>query len=86
MILTNAKIYDLTDKTFKSGSLEIDNGIIKNIYWGKNFDTPECKDMNGALLMPGFVDAHTHGRNGFDFNTASKEEMQIMKDGFVVSA
>lgn len=82
MILSNAKIFDVSDKSFKLGSIEISDGKIKNIYWGETFATPDSKDMNGAMLMPGFIDAHTHGRNGYDFNKASVEEMKIMAKGY----
>ena len=39
----------------------------------------EVRDLGGAYLCPGLVDVHTHGRKGFDFNTASESEMALMR-------
>lgn len=36
-------------------------------------------DAVGLTVLPGLVDVHTHGRAGYDFNTASAEEMAQMK-------
>ena len=36
-------------------------------------------DARGLTVLPGLVDVHTHGRAGYDFNTASAEEMARMK-------
>lgn len=36
-------------------------------------------DAKGMTVLPGLVDVHTHGRAGFDFNTATKEQMLNMK-------
>ena len=34
---------------------------------------------DGLLVLPGLVDIHTHGRGGYDFSTATTDEMQRMK-------
>ena len=78
MIFTNSKIYDAATKSFKNGTIEVENGIIKNISFGEPEFENGAIDMKGAMLIPGFIDAHTHGRNGFDFNTASAEDMKTM--------
>lgn len=83
MILTNARIYNSKTKKFNLGSIEIENGIIKNILVGDAAVSCGDKDMNGAMLIPGFVDAHTHGRNGYDFNTATIENMREMAKGYL---
>lgn len=36
-------------------------------------------DAHGLCVLPGLVDVHTHGRAGFDFANATKEQMQLMK-------
>ena len=38
----------------------------------------EIKDCNNAILMPGFVDVHCHGRSGFDFCDASVEAVSTI--------
>ena len=46
----------------------------------------EVIDAAGLLLMPGFVDIHSHGRSGFDFCDATDEAFDMigrdkLKDG-----
>lgn len=36
-------------------------------------------DAKGLTVLPGLVDVHTHGRAGYDFNTATEEQMVRMK-------
>ena len=36
-------------------------------------------DATGMTVLPGLVDVHTHGRAGYDFCTASLDEMKKMK-------
>ncbi len=38
-------------------------------------------DLEGRMLMPGFIDAHCHGRNNFDFCDASAEGVAVMAEG-----
>lgn len=39
-------------------------------------------DLRGLTVLPGLVDMHTHGRAGFDFTTASADEMKKMKRAY----
>lgn len=34
---------------------------------------------DGFLVLPGLIDIHTHGRGGYDFSTATADEMRRMK-------
>lgn len=38
----------------------------------------------GLCVLPGLVDVHTHGRSGFDFNTANAEQMRSVKRDYAV--
>lgn len=82
-LLKNASIWN-TDHTFSPCvDVLICDGKIEKIE--KNID--ECADkvynISGKYLVPGFVDAHTHGRAGSDFNVASLDEMQKMKRDYI---
>lgn len=41
-------------------------------------DTPRY-NADGLTVLPGLVDMHTHGRAGFDFTTANRDQMASMK-------
>ena len=48
-------------------------------------------DMSNKLIIPGLVDMHSHGCKGYDFSTATHEEMDLMcshygKNGVVAVA
>ena len=84
MILKNAHIF-CGDKGFVYGSVEIEEGIIHNLA----FDEPgketadiqlekETIDLQGAYLLPGLVDIHTHGNSGFDFSDGDYEGLRKM--------
>ncbi len=58
----------------------ISDGKIKQIF-APNDSLPEAdkvKDCNDAMLMPGFVDVHCHGRSGFDFCDATVEAISTI--------
>ena len=82
-LLKNASVWQ-SDHTFLSGAdVLICDGKIEKIE--KNI--VECADgvidLEGKYLIPGFVDAHTHGRAGDDFNVASAEGMDKMKCDYI---
>lgn len=72
MILKNARIFD-PFFTMEKGDIEIENGLIKNI--GTNLSGSEEIDLSGLTVMPGFVDIHIHGCNGFDCTDGKKESV-----------
>ena len=58
----------------------LENGLIRSV--GEQVAADEVLDFSGMLLLPGLVDMHTHGRAGFDFTSATREEMQKMKTDY----
>ena len=44
-------------------------------------DTPHLS-AQGLTVLPGLVDMHTHGRAGYDFTTATREQMERMKHSY----
>ncbi|MCI6502864.1 MAG: N-acetylglucosamine-6-phosphate deacetylase [Clostridia bacterium] len=87
MKLFHAEIYDARVMAFRKGSLTLDpaTGKITSVNYGDESGAQEANDvdMQGALLAPGLVDVHTHGRNGFDFNTATSDQMREMAKGYL---
>ena len=73
MIFQNVNLYDSASHQFFQGTLSVENGVIKSIaYHGEAIS-------DGDYIIPGLVDVHTHGRGGFDYNTASLDAMIKMK-------
>ncbi len=77
MILKNAKIV-LHDKIIENGYLEIEREKIRKI--GNNYEG-EGINLDGAYLMPGFIDLHIHGRSGYDIIEGTSEAINsIIRD------
>lgn len=72
-MLTNVRIYNSEKGQFVPGTLSLANGVIQEITYHQE---PAAE---GDFIIPGLVDVHTHGRGGFDYNTASLDEMKQMK-------
>lgn len=66
-----------------SGDIEVENGIITAL--GK-IDKPNAQaieiDASGKYVLPGFIDIHTHGTNGFDLTNGlfSEETGKFLTD------
>ena len=81
MIIYNAEIYTLNDRReIISGYVKIENGRIAEVNEGKPLAVSESDiDAKGKMLLPGFIDLHTHlglmtsgvGVEGEDFNEDS---------------
>jgi imidazolonepropionase-like amidohydrolase len=72
MKIYNAEIHTMTDAgVIPTGWICIENGRIAEVAQGVPSDiAPEDIDAQGSLLLPGFIDAHTHMgilENGLDF-------------------
>lgn len=72
-VIENAVICDTENMILRRGSISFSDGIVKDIQ-NKSIDL--LIDAEGAFVVPGFVDVHTHGRAGYDFCSASEEEMR----------
>ena len=60
------------------GVVLLDGSVIRAVGAEAKVDVPAgatILDASGAMVVPGFIDAHTHGGNGYDYLTASEEEI-----------
>ncbi len=72
-VIENAVICDTESMTLHRGSISFSDGIVGD---RRDGDTDLLIDAEGAFVIPGFVDVHTHGRAGYDFCSASEEGMK----------
>nr|WP_240903670.1 N-acetylglucosamine-6-phosphate deacetylase [Chengkuizengella sediminis] len=82
MFIYNANIVSITG-VIERGAVFIHEGKIEQVVENHDVDSflvdkPNVKRVNaeGAWLLPGFIDVHVHGGNGFDFMDASLESLQ----------
>ena len=67
------------DSIYENGYCVIENNLIS--YVGKESVVCDNEiDGDGGYLMPGFIDLHCHGGDGFDFMDASPEETAHVAD------
>ncbi len=59
-------------KIMRNGVLNIENGRISDIADSGEYDL----DLSAYMLVPGFIDMHTHGAVGIESTFASEEELQ----------
>lgn len=69
MLFKNAYIF--VDGRFVLGSFRTEGGIFTAVY---DYVVPdEGTDLNGAYVIPGLIDLHSHGSSGEDFSDGSYE-------------
>ncbi len=79
LTITNAKA--VTGGRVLSCNLRIAEGKIRGILppgdtYGKTYDA------RGCLILPGFIDVHTHGGCNVDFNNAEPKDIRAARDFF----
>jgi len=67
LLLKNANVV-LPDREVASGAVLVEDGRIESIGEG---GADEVVDLNGAVLLPGFIDVHIHGAVGVDVMDAT---------------
>ncbi|MEG0852918.1 MAG: N-acetylglucosamine-6-phosphate deacetylase [Angelakisella sp.] len=71
LFFKDANIYQ--NGSFFRGNLLCRNGVIAEIGPGvQNIDHVPERDCGGKMLVPGFIDLHTHGGAGVDVNAADQ--------------
>lgn len=78
--LHSAKIYNTETESFEKKNLVIEDGKIAAIDCGDEYaDTCDINlDMSGKLIIPSYIDIHTHGALKLRFQRQTKEEYQTM--------
>ena len=77
MKIINARVIT-PQQDIAHAAIEVENGIITNISNFANTEsssTTQVIDAGGKIVTAGWIDAHTHGGNGFDYMEASKAEI-----------
>ena len=74
MIIKNGRIIDPANQTDAIGDIFVKDGIITNVIIKDNmFDNADISDeeiidATGLVVMPGFIDVHSHFRDpGFEY-------------------
>lgn len=82
MLIQNARI--LTPHGFTVGNIFIENGIIQSIdkHLPDVDEQTKIYDAKFKMVLPGFIDIHTHGANGLDVNTATTEDYEVLNNFF----
>lgn len=81
MLIRNGKVF--FEGKFQNKEVRTGNGKIVEVGEGLSLKEGEqLLDLEGKMLLPGFVDVHSHGRVGEDFNFADKAGIQKMCNSY----
>lgn len=70
-VLTNARVVT-PDGVLESGTVTIDGGRISEVAARDPQRAAEIVDLDGAWLLPGFIDIHVHGGGGHDVTSSAE--------------
>lgn len=76
VLFRNGRFYQ--NGSFVLGDLLAQDGVIRETGTIQREDGAVVYDMEGRLVVPGFIDIHTHGAAGVDVNTAAAEDYETI--------
>lgn len=79
LLIKGGLVYRLF-KGFEKNDLLIRDGRIDRLGSGAEGSGGEVINAEGLYVVPGFIDIHTHGVIGFEFMSASADELNRMSD------
>ncbi len=75
MFYKNARIFT-SDFTFRTGAFEVRDGVFGEIL--PEHVPADAIDLNGATVIPGLIEVHSHGNSGADFSDGDYEGLKAM--------
>lgn len=69
-LLKSGEIF-LKDRILSNGTILINNGLIEEVNTENKYGNIEAIDLSKYKILPGLIDTHIHGANGFDTMDAS---------------
>ena len=81
MNFKNANIYTRRF-CFEKGAFSVENGKFVNVLGA---EAEDAIDLQGAYVIPGLIDVHTHGNSGADFSDGEREGVEKMAKYFAAN-
>ncbi len=82
LTIVNALVYRTEQRKFVPGTVTVEDGWI--VKTDSQDERGEVVNAGGQYLVPGLVDAHTHGRISFDFDSATTDQMIKMRKSYAM--